>query len=382
MGISRAIKSTVQERFEDVPFVDLSIQNRNLGPQLSHAIQSVIDRGDFILGQAVRDFEESFAQYVGVKHAIGVACGLDALQLTLAALGIGAGDEVLLPANTFIATALAVARAGAIPVLVDSNPDTHNLDPDQITRAITVRTRAVIPVHLQGNPADMDRILSIADRFGLAVVEDACQAHGAEYHTRRCGGVGNAGCFSFYPAKNLGAFGDGGIVTTNDSALAASIRCLRDYGQTAKYQHDLPGGNSRLDSVQASVLKVKLQYLDQWNASRSSHAMAYREQLQNTGDIVFPQLLDDTKSAWHLMVIETSRRNDLARYVQQFGIATGIHYPIPIHRQRVFADLGYKIGDFPVAERLAERIISLPLYPELTVAQRDRVIQTVRDFYR
>jgi dTDP-4-amino-4,6-dideoxygalactose transaminase len=379
---SRPIAKATVDRSVRVPFVDLTTQNITLGSQLSSAIHSVIDRGDFILGNAVREFEALFARYIGVDHAIGVASGLDALQLTLVALGIGAGDEVLLPANTFIATALAVSRTGAIPVLVDCNPHTHNIDTHGLSAAITERTRAIIPVHLQGHPADMDGILSFAGRHALAVVEDACQAHGAVYNRCRCGSLGNAGCFSFYPAKNLGAFGDGGLVTTNDSDLAALIRSLRDYGQSAKYQHDLPGGNSRLDTLQASVLQVKLNYLDQWNASRSSHAHAYREQLQGVGDIVFPQLLENTTSVWHLMVFETSLRNELASFLREQGIATGIHYPIPIHRQRVFKNLGYKIGDFPVTERLAEQIISMPMYPELSVSQRDRVVEAVRDFYR
>jgi dTDP-4-amino-4,6-dideoxygalactose transaminase len=362
--------------------VDLNLQNRTLGSELNQAIQSVVERGDFILGRAVGEFETAFAQYVGVEHAIGVASGLDALQLTLVAMGIGARDEVLLPANTFIATAFAIVRAGAVPVFVDCDPGTHNIAIEHLSELVNDRTRAILPVHLQGHPANMHAILQFAEQYRLRVVEDACQAHGAEYQGQRCGGLGDAGCFSFYPAKNLGAFGDGGMVTTNDAELAASIRALRDYGQSAKYRHDVEGGNSRLDTLHASILQVKLKHLDRWNASRARHAFAYRQQLENVGDVIVPRVLENTVSAWHLMVIETAYRDKLANYLREQGIATGIHYPIPIHRQLAFRHLGYDVGDFPATERLADRILSLPLYPELTDAQRDEVIEAVINFYR
>jgi dTDP-4-amino-4,6-dideoxygalactose transaminase len=364
-----------------VPFVDLQSQQRALGAEIDVAIQRVISRCDFILGAAVREFEQHFADFVGTRHAVGVSSGLDALRLALTAAGVGPGTEVILPANTYIATALAVAAAGARPVLVDCDPHTYNIDVDRIAGAVSKQTRAIIPVHLTGQAADMDAVLDVAARHGLAVVEDAAQSHGAAYKGRPCGSLGIAGCFSFYPSKNLGAFGDGGMVTTDDEAIAERIRVLRDYGQRQKYEHVEKGLNARLDTLQAAVLDVKLPHLPRWNAARARHAEAYRRLLGGVGDLAFQGQVGGSTHIYHLFVVETARRDDLRAHLTAAQIQTGIHYPRPIHLQPAFADLGYREGDFPQAERLAGCTLSLPMFAELDGDQIERVAASVRRFF-
>ncbi len=381
-----SISNTIADSFgnhREVPFVDLQRQIQSLQDEFRGAIWGVCERADFILGAETERFEQSFARWIGVDYAIGVASGLDALRLSLVALGIKKDDEVIVPANTFIATALAVTAVGARPILVDCEPHSHNLDPTNIAAAVTNRTRAVMPVHLSGHPANMAAITLVADRHQLAIVEDACQAHGASIQGRRCGAWGNAGCFSFYPGKNLGAFGDAGMVTTNDSALAQKIRRLRHYGQQAKYDHIELGCNSRLDTLQAAVLNVKLPRLDGWNIARRKHADQYRQSLQGVGDLRLPALCpDDTNHVYHLFVIETEQRDALQQHLAAEGVQTGIHYPVPIHLQTAYADLGYRRGTFPVAEKLASRILSLPMFPELRSEEIEYVASSIRRYFQ
>lgn len=364
-----------------VPFVDLQLQHNRLARELQDAFLQVMEQSDFILGAAVERFEQAFAEFLNVRHAIGVASGLDALRLSLVALGIGEGDEVILPTNTFIATALAVSAIGARPVLVDCQADTYNISAEQLERAITSRTKAIIPVHLMGQPADMPTILEIGRRHQLAIVEDACQAHGAQYDGQACGTFGQTGCFSFYPAKNLGCFGDGGAIVTDRKELADQLRIVRNYGQSTKNRHETAGTNSRLDTVQAAILIVKLNYLKEWNDRRRRHAESYRRLLDNVGDLTFQQSIHNAAPVFHLFVIETERRDALRDFLTQRGVQTGIHYPTPIHLQPAYAYLGYQRGAFPVAERLATRSLSLPMFPELTEVQIEYVVQCVREFF-
>ncbi|MDZ7374211.1 MAG: DegT/DnrJ/EryC1/StrS family aminotransferase [candidate division KSB1 bacterium] len=364
-----------------VPFVDLRVQYRNLRAEIDSALARVLERCDFILGSEVENFERRFAEYLGVAHAVGVSSGLDALHLALRTLGIGPGDEVIIPANTFVATALAVSTVGARPVLVDCVRDTYNIDPDWIESAITPRTRAIIPVHLTGQAADMDAVLSIAAKYGLWVIEDAAQAHGTLYKGRKCGSLAPLGCFSFYPGKNLGAYGDAGLVATDNDAFAEKIRRLRNYGQRVKYEHIEKGMNCRLDTLQAAVLNVKLRYLDEWNRLRARHADAYRALLENVGDLRFQRVADFSTHIYHLFIVETEYRDALRQYLAQKGVQTGIHYPIPIHLLEAYRDLGYQEGDFPHTEYLAKHMLSLPMYPELTEEQIDYVALCVREFF-
>jgi len=329
----------------------------------------------------VKKFEDNFAAYVGTAHAVGVGSGLDALKLTLMTLDIGPGDEVILPANTFIATALAVTAVGALPVLVDCEEASYNIDPGLIQYAVTPRTKAIIAVHFGGQPADIDAIRQVTEGLGLPLIEDAAQAHGATYKGRRCGSLSDVGCFSFYPSKNLGAYGDGGMITTDDSALAEQIRELRNYGQREKYSHVLKGVNSRLDALQATILDVKLRHLDQWNRARVHHAALYRELLQDLGDIEFQQQLHDTVHTYHLFTIAASERESLRRNLEHARIETAIHYPTPIHLQEAYKDLRHRPGDFPRAEKLSARVLSLPMYSELTAQQIRRVAVSVAEFF-
>jgi dTDP-4-amino-4,6-dideoxygalactose transaminase len=372
---------TADNSSKPIPFVDLRVQYDALKHEIDTAIQGVLDRGDFILGSAVANFETAFAAFNGSKHCIGVGTGLDALRLALAAFGIGQGDEVILPANTFIASALAVSAVGALPVLVDCEADSFNIDPTLIEAAITPRTRAIMPVHLCGQSADMDPILEIAARHGLVVVEDAAQAHGAHYKGRACGAMGDAGCFSFYPSKNLGAYGDAGAVLTNDPARMERLRQLRHYGQRTKYDHVVRGYNSCLDSIQAAVLGIKLPRLREWNEARARHAARYREALAGVGDLVLPRARNDASHIYHLFIVQTEARDALKDHLAAAGIQTNIHYPIPIHLQEAYQDLGYCDGTFPVSERLAKRILSLPMFPEMTAGQIARVTDAIRGFY-
>jgi len=365
-----------------VPFVDLQRQHQDLAPELQAAFSRVFARSSFILGDEVAQFEREFAAFVGAAHAVGVASGLDALRLSLIALGVGEGDEVLVPANTYIATALAVSACGARPVLVDAEERTFGLDPRKTQEAITARTKAIIPVHLYGQPCDIDAIMSIAVRANLFVVEDACQAHGARTTGRACGTVGDAGCFSFYPSKNLGAAGDGGMVVTKRPELAERLKLLRDYGQERKYHHTVKGFNSRLDGLQAAILRTKLPYLDRWNQLRAEHAARYAEALARVSEIRLPATIAAPGHVYHLYVVRARERDGLMKHLGERSIQCGIHYPIPIHLQTAYADLGYSRGSFPLTERLADEIVSLPMYPELNREQVDTVTNAVEEFFR
>lgn len=375
-----AITSTHVEQHTAVPFVDLQSQHRALAVEIRSAVDEVLMDCNFILGRQVREFEQAFAGYIGVAHAVGVSNGLDALRIALAALDIGPGDEVIVPANTYIATALAVSALGARVVLVDCDASTYNLDPDKLERSITSRTRVVIPVHLTGQPAHMDPILEIAERRGLQVLEDAAQAHGARYHGQLCGSMGIAGCFSFYPAKNLGTAGDGGMIVTQNGKLAQRARRLCNYGEVVKYEHAEKGFNARLDTLHAAILQVKLPHLDSWNQKRAQNAQRYRDKLARIPGVDFQAVVPDCTHVYHLFMIQVSRRDALRQFLQDRGVQTGIHYPTPIHLQAAYADHGWKKGDFPVAEELASRIVSLPMFPELTAEQIDCVCEQIGEF--
>ena len=363
-----------------IAFVDLHAQHQPLRAELDRAIGEVVASGQFILGPQVAAFEQRFAAYCGVRHAIGVGNGMDALRLALMALDVRGGDEVILPANTYVATALAVSAVGAVPVLVDCDPRTYNLDPRGLERAVTPRTRVIMPVHLTGQAADMDAVMAVAERRGLHVIEDAAQAHGAAWRGRRCGSIGAVGCFSFYPSKNLGAFGDAGMAVTNDDALARRLAQLRNYGQSQKYDHVAAGLNSRLDSLQAAVLAVKLPHLDRWNEARASRAARYRAALRGVGDLRLQEIAPGATSVYHLFVVETEHRDRLRRHLADAGIDTGVHYPVPIHLQPAYA-AGYRMGQFPHTEALARRSLSLPMFPELRDDQVDAVAAAIRRFF-
>ena len=358
-----------------VPFVDLQAHHEPLRAELDAAVAAVGRRGDFILGAAVEAFERQFAGFIGTRHAVGVASGLSAIELALRAYGVGPGDEVITAANTFIATVLAILATGATPKLVDADASTYTIDPAALAAAITPRTRAVIPVHLYGQPADLDRIVAIAARHNLLVIEDAAQAHGARYRGRHAGTFGHAAAFSFYPSKNLGAWGDAGIVVTDDTSIADRIVTLRNVGQRAKYLHALAGTNARLDTLQAAVLSVKLPHLDNWNAARRAHADRYRVRLD--GRIHLPAAAPARDHIYHLFVVEVDRRADVQQRLKTAEVDTGIHYPVPIHLQEACASLGYRRGDFPATEAAADRILSLPMYPELSDEQVDFVSATL-----
>lgn len=362
-----------------VPFVDLGAQYRTISGEITEAVSKVLRESDFILGREVSLFEEEFASFCQAKWAIGVDSGTSALELALRAYEIGPGDEVITAANSFIASALAISHAGATPVLVDVDPDTFTVGLAAIEKAITPRTKAIIPVHLYGHPADMDPIVQLAQRHGLVVIEDACQAHGARYKGKRTGSLGHAAAFSFYPGKNLGAYGDGGMVVTNDHAVAKRLEMLRNYGQKEKYQHMFRGYNRRLDTLQAAVLRIKLKYLEEWNGARRQHATTYSRLLAQAG-IVVPRAAAASESVWHLYVIRTDQRDALKEHLASRGISVGIHYPIPIHLQPAYEDLGYRQGDFPVTEKYARRILSLPMYAELTPEKICRVAETTSEF--
>lgn len=367
-------------RFE-VPFVDLKAQYRSIEDQVNAALLRAAARTDYILGEDVALFEREFAVYCGAAEAVGLDNGTSALELSLRALGVGPGDEVITAANTFIATALAINSMGARTVLVDCRPDTYNIDVEAAARAVTTRTKAIIPVHLYGQPADMDAIMELGDRTGIPIIEDACQAHGALYKGKRAGSMGVAGCFSFYPAKNLGAYGDAGAVITNSPKVADEVRMLRNYGQRVKYHHLSAGFNRRLDSMQAAVLRVKLPLLDEWNRARRAVAGLYDRLLEGS-EVVRPAVSPDVKPVYHLYVVRTPRRQELQSFLAERGISTGIHYPIPMHLQPAYAHLGYGAGDFPVTEKVAEEILSLPMYAELTGEQVRWVADSIHDFER
>jgi dTDP-4-amino-4,6-dideoxygalactose transaminase len=351
-----------------IPFLDLRGAYIELREELDAACRRVMDSGSFILGPEVEAFEREFAEYCGARHCVGVGNGLDALTLILRGYGIGPGDEVVVPANTFIATWLAVSATGARPVPVDADPVTFDLDPVRIESAITPRTRAVIAVHLYGLPADMDRIAAITRPRGIKVIEDAAQAHGSRYKGRRAGALGDAAGFSFYPSKNLGAFGDGGAVVTNDEALAERVAALRNYGSRRRYEHDVQGGNSRLDELQAALLRVRLRHLDAWNRRRRDRAALYVSLLSGV-PLGLPAVPPDMESAWHLFVVRSAQRDALQRGLEARGVGTLIHYPLPPHLQPAYGNLGLREGAFPVSEALHREVLSLPMGPHLGESQ-------------
>lgn len=366
---------------QSVPFVDLSAQYASIKDDVNAAMARVLSQSNFILGKEVNQFEEAFAGYCDTDFAVGVDSGTSALEIALLALDIGPGDEVITAANTFIATVLAISYCGATPVLVDADPVTYNLDPNLVEAAITPRTKAIIPVHLYGQPADMGAMMTLAERHNLWLIEDASQAHGSRFEGQRVGSMGHLGVFSLYPAKNLGAYGDAGIIVTKDEALAHKIRLLRNYGSTVKYHHDIRGFNRRLDTLHAAVLNVKLRHLDRWNACRRAVAAQYDDLLQDS-PLITPAVADQVEPVYHLYVVRHPDRDGLQQFLREAAISTGIHYPVPIHLQPAYADLGHKEGDFPVTEKLAGEILSLPMYPELPTAAIQRTVATISDFFK
>ena len=361
----------------EIPFLDLPQQYQTLWPEIEEAIRAVVLKADFILGSAVEQFERAFALYCETECCVGLDSGISALELALRASGIGPGDEVIAPAHTFIATVSAISFTGAVPILVDVDPRTNNIDVSAIEPAVTPRTRAIIPVHLYGQPADMDQILSVARKHGLVVIEDACQAHGARYKGRRVGGLGHIGCFSFYPGKNLGACGDAGAVVTNDHEIAERLRMLRNYGQKEKYRHEFLAYNRRMDTLQAAILLVKLKHLDSWNALRRMHASYYDSMLRDL-PLVTPFVADYSEHVYHLYVILHPERDRLLSELRNKGVSCGLHYPRPIHLQPCYENADFRRGAFPVAERLARECLSLPMFPELTSEQVEFVADVIK----
>lgn len=370
---------TTARNMVSVPFVDLQAQYALLSDEIEETILRSLRSTDYILGDEVEIFEQEFAAYCGTDFAVGVDSGFSALELALRAYGIGPGDEVITVANTFVATAFAISSTGATPILVDIAFDTFNLDVNQLEGVITPKTKAIIPVHLYGHPAEMDCIMDVAGKHGLIVIEDACQAHGARYRQQRAGSIGHAAAFSFYPAKNLGACGDGGMVVTNDPRVAKEIRMLRNYGQREKYLHSVQGYNRRLDTLQASVLRVKLRHLDDWNSERRNHAELYGRLLGGS-TVEIPLTSQLTEPVWHLYVVRSTVRAKLQAWLDEHNISTGIHYPVPVHLQPAYRSLGYHRGDFPVSERYCEEILSLPMYAELSPTLIERVVEVIVEF--
>lgn len=373
-----------------IPFVNLSQQYLTIKKEVDHSISRVLNRGWFILGEELSSFEEDFSDYCHTTYAVGVNSGTEALHLSLLACGVNPGDEVITVPNTAVPTVSAISSANAKPAFVDIDPETYTMDPNKLEEylrkkfknsetRINKKPKAVIPVHLYGNPADMDPILEIAREYELEVIEDACQAHGAEYKSKMAGSLGDAGCFSFYPTKNLGAYGDSGMVITNDSDIAEKLRKLRNYGEEKKYRAVIKGFNSRLDEIQAAVLKVKLTHLNRWNEIRQNYAGLYNSLLKDSL-VTIPIEKKYAKHVYHLYVIRTQKRNKLQEWLKEKGIATITHYPEPIHLQQAYRDLGYENGDFPITEKFAEEILSLPMYPELTEEQIEYICQAVSDF--
>ncbi len=361
-----------------IPLVDLKAQYLAIQPEVDAAIQRVLEHAGFILGEEVARFEEAFAAYVGAAGAVGVASGTSALQMALLACGIGPGDEVITTAHTFMATAEAISQTGARPVFADIDPRTYNLDPAAVAAAITTRTRAIVPVHLYGQPAEMGELAELARRHGAWLIEDAAQAHGAEYAGRRCGTLGQLACFSFYPGKNLGAYGDAGAVTGNDPALLARIRRLRDHGRTGKYEHAEIGFGERLDALQAAVLNAKLPHLEAWTQARRAHAELYNTLLAGC-HVVTPYEAPGVRHVYHQYVIRTPRRAEVVAALRTQGIATGVHYPVPLHRQPAYLAQGYGAVTLPITEAAAREVLSLPLYPELSEDEILCVAKAVRE---
>jgi dTDP-4-amino-4,6-dideoxygalactose transaminase len=364
----------------NIPAFDLKRQYRNLSFELLPILEEVMAKGQFILGENVELLEKELADYCGTKYAVGVASGTDALLLSLEALGIGEGDEVITTPFTFFATSEVISLLKAKPVFVDIDSKTFNIDPDKIEDAITTKTKAVIPVHLFGQMAEMDDIEYLAEKYDLYIIEDACQAIGAEYKGRRAGSIGDTGCFSFFPTKNLGAFGDGGLITTNDEKLYEKIKLLRVHGSRKKYYHELIGHNSRLDEIQAAILRVKLKYLDNWIERRIEIAKIYSEGLKDL-DVIVPEVKPYLRHVYHQYVIRTKHRDELQEYLSNKGIGTAIYYPLPLHLQECYKDLGYREGDLPEAEKASKEVIALPMWPELTNEEVNYIVESIREFF-
>jgi dTDP-4-amino-4,6-dideoxygalactose transaminase len=355
-----------------IPLVDLKAQYRSLKPEIDAAIGRVLDSSQFVLGPAVETFERTFAQYCGAAEAVAVNSGTSALHVALLAAGIGPGDEVITVPFTFVATVAAIEYAGAKPVLVDIDPDYYTMAASELEGAISPRTRAIMPVHLFGQPADMDPILEIARRHKLVVIEDAAQAHGAEYKGRRAGSIGDIGCFSFYPGKNLGAYGEGGAAVTSNPEYATTMRLLRSWGEKTRYEHSIKGFNYRMEGIQGAILGVKLRYLDRWTDARRARAAEYEKSLQGAG-VRTPKARPDVRHVYCVYAVRLAQRDAWRARLQEMGIQTGVHYPIPVHLQPAYRDLGYRAGDFPVAETLSREVLSLPIFPEMTDAQMEEV---------
>ena len=358
---------------------NFKLEYSSIKNEVDAAINRTLESGWYILGENVKLFEKEFAEYCGAKFGVGVGNGLEALQLAMLAYGVGNGDEVLTVSNTAVATVLAVSSTGAKPIFVDVDPETYGMDVSQIENKITHKTKAILPVHLFGHAVDMNPIIEIAEENNLVVIEDACQAHGTEYRGRRVGGIGHAGCFSFYPTKNLGAYGDGGMIITNEAEIAEKLLSLRNYGQKVRYIHQFKGLNSRLDEMQAAVLRVKLTHLDEWNQKRRENAKLYSELLQGSS-VATPVEKDYSKPNYHLYVVKSQRRDELQRFLETNGICTLIHYPIPVHLQKAFEDLGISRGSLPITEKTANEILSLPIFPELTEGQIEKIANTIKSF--
>ena len=364
----------------NVPFLDLKIQYKEIEQEVLPMVTEAMTNGAFVGGPQVTNFETEFAEFCDSKYCVGVNSGTDALRFALMAVGVGTGDEVITVPNTFIATTEAISQVGATPVFVDIYPDTCNIDISLIEEEITEKTRVILPVHLYGQPADMDSILELAQKHNIMVIEDACQAHGAFYRNRKAGSIGTAGCFSFYPGKNLGAYGEGGAVVTQDEKIDKKIRTIRDHGQEKKYFHSTEGYNGRLDAIQAGVLRIKLKRLSTWNESRRENATYYNQLLSKIPGVTLPVEADFARSVYHLYVILVDNRDSLQKFLSEKGIGTGLHYPLPLHLQKAYSHLGYKQGAFPVTESVAKRLLSLPMFPELTREQIEYVAQSIREF--
>ena len=363
-----------------IPFVDLKAQYDSIKDEIDEAIQKVLNNTSFIMGEELIKLEEEFSSFCNTKYAIGVANGSDALILALRACGISKGDEIITVPHTFIATTEAITHVGGKINFVDINPKTYTIDVSKIEEKITNKTKAIIPVHLYGQPADMDPIIRLAEKYNLRIIEDAAQAHGAEYKGKKVGSIGEVGCFSFYPAKNLGAYGDAGMVVTNSEEVAEKIKLLRNHGRiTKKYEHEIEGYSSRLDNLQAAILRVKLKYLNKWNDRRRSNAKKYSELLSDIDGIITPYEADYAKHVYHLYVIRTENRDKLREKLKSEGVATGIHYPIPLHLQPAYNYLGYKRGDFPVTEEYSQEILSLPMYAELSEEQINEIVYCIKN---
>ena len=360
-----------------IPFLDLKAQYLSIKPEIDAAVLGTLESTQFVLGEKVAGFEKAFAAYCQTTEAVAVNTGTSALHLSLLSVGVGPGDEVLTVPFTFVASVASICYTGAKPVFVDIDPRSFTMDVAQLEQAITPRTKAIIPVHLYGQMADMASILEVAGRHGIPVIEDACQSHGAEFNGRRAGSMGALGCFSFYPGKNLGAYGEGGAVVTSDPTLAKTVRMLRDWGQEKRYHHKLKGFNYRMEGIQGAILGVKLKHLEQWTEARRAHARQYDALLAGSGVVQAPEQLEGRRHVYHIYAVRSTDRDGLQRQLQADGVQTGLHYPIPVHLQEAHADLGYKVGDFPQSEAAAREVLSLPMFPELTATQVEQVVAAV-----